>query len=169
LNLEAGMSGRKTVVALLVSPVAVMLLVFLAWLGPRMINILYPRPDTFPPNGPESVARIRASLNLPEDGGGVWIEPFDIDPADYEKVLGLFRDSVVDTRRGVTHMNVGLVEIEYRDGRHCSVCLLKTFRGPAAYQLKVDGRVGSVLRGSTEEAIVRTIRECRERAVAVEK
>jgi hypothetical protein len=152
------MSGRKLVVVLLALIASLAgLIVF----GPA----LYHRGPTarataLPPAGPEGVARVEATLELHDN----FCEPFEIDPADFGKVLALFRGGTERKGPPAGWSGPGWVRIDYKDGRRFRVQLLRLRPNePGVYRIDAGDVIGKEMYGPPGEEIIRTIKHCHER------
>lgn len=88
---------------------------------------------------------------------------FIVDPADYGKVLRLFREGTVE-RRPMDWKVLGAIGITYKKGGTTVVSLFGTYGGPGAY------KVGETYyRGSTDKEFVQALRECQERSKPAKK
>ncbi len=124
---------------------------------------------------PDAVARMDVSLvsrrtssvssrgDVSAIESGDTTDPVIVDPADYGKVLRLFREATVD-RLPMDWKVLGEIWIKYKDGGTSSVWLFRTYDGAGAYKIGE-----TCYRGATDKEFIEILKACQERPKPAKK
>lgn len=113
-------------------------------------------PDSVATLASGDVDTMKARIYNRHDGGPD-VEQFEVAPDDYEKLLGLLRNGMRDSKP-MKWQVLGDVQIKTRGGQHIDIQLFRTHTSPGAFWVN-----RTYYRGSGDDEILTTLLACHRR------